>query len=153
MKLILALAGMLIFTSPALASQSDLQALERGARSIGAQVRWNNYKTGKCVEDSMVGVYTLRTRTIHLCIANLREHGLPIKDTFQHELWHAVQHLCNNNRAILTDHKIRSLLTSNDKRALRKFYTARDHRLEAEARALERVPVTSFLRGVNHYCT
>lgn len=145
------LLGLAIAGTSAYASTPDLLNLEKRIEAIGARVLWSDGH-GVCADRELLGKYVPSQRTVYMCQENLRAAGASILRTLRHEGWHAVQHLCNNNNAVLSDDRIRALIDSHDRRVIEKLYPARQWRAEAEARALEIVPVDSFINGINHYC-
>ena len=148
------LTGLLITALPVSATNwSDVQQIESRIERLGARVYWMRKNTGVCSRRGLLGVYRVQERTVYMCQQTIRTSSEPLIETLKHEGWHAVQQLCNGGRAVLSDDKIRALLTESDKANLRQFYEASDHRLEAEARALENVPTHAYLNGVNHYCS
>jgi hypothetical protein len=152
MKSFAILLGLLMAATPALASSQDLLLLEQRIEAIGAKVLWSDGH-GVCSDRDMLGKYVPSQRTVYICQENLRAAGEPSLNTLQHEGWHAVQHLCNGNNAALTDGQIRELITSDDRDTIKKLYPAHQWRAEAEARALENVPINAFINGVNSYCS
>jgi len=153
MKRLALLAGLLLSAVPVSATNwTEVQQIESRIERLGARIYWSKMNTGVCSKRGRLGLYKIRERTVYMCQQAIRDSGEPLMETLKHEGWHAVQQLCNNGRAVLSDDKIRVLLSEGDKRALRKHYDASQHRLEAEARALEEVPTHAYLRGVNHYC-
>lgn len=153
MKRLALLAGLLLSAVPVSATDwTEVQQVESQIEQLGARIYWSRMNTGVCSERGMLGIYKFRERTVYMCQQAIRDSGEPLMETLKHEGWHAVQQLCNNGRAVLSDAKIRALLSEGDKQTLRKHYDASQHRLEAEARALEAVPTDAYLRGINHYC-
>ena len=153
MKRLALLAGLLFSAVPVSATNwTEVQQIESRIERLGAKIYWSRFNTGECSPRGRLGVYKVRERTVYICQQAIRDHRQPLMETLKHEGWHAVQELCNNGRAVLSDDKIRALLSEGDKRTLRERYSASQHRLEAEARALEAVPTHAYLRGVNHYC-
>ena len=119
-------------------------------REVGARVLWARGLTNGC-EKNLLGFYRPSTRTVVMCERNLS--GIPaMLSTLKHETWHAVQHLCNDDRPVLSDHRLRHGMRASDKRILRTGYKPADHRLEAEARVLEQLPTRNFVDGVRAYC-
>lgn len=151
MKSLALLACVLISAVPTLASTAEIQRLEERIEAIGVRVLWSNGH-GICRQDGLLGKYMTSERTVYICQENLRQSGQPVLRTLQHEGWHAVQHLCNDNNAALTDEQIRQLVSQNDREEIETFYPPHQWRAEAEARALQFVPVDAFINGVNHYC-
>jgi hypothetical protein len=158
MKRFLILAGVLLtglLPFPAAAvNWTNVERVEQRIEQLGARVLWMRINTNICAQRGLLGLYSLNDRTVYMCQQSIREvDDNRILATLQHEGWHAVQHLCNGNRAVLSDDKIRKLISESDKRNLRNNYDASQHRMEAEARALENLPTHAFLNGVNHYCS
>ena len=119
-------------------------------REVGARVLWARGLTNGC-EEHLLGYYRPSKQTVVMCERNLS--GIPaMLSTLKHETWHAVQHLCNSDRPVLSDHRLRHGMTANDKQILRNGYKPADHRLEAEARVLEQLPTRNFVDGVRAYC-
>ena len=154
MRRCLLLAGLLISGLPATATTNwnEVQQIESRIERLGARVFWMRMNTGTCAQRGLLGVYDLRKRTVFMCQQRLRSSSEPLIDTLKHEGWHAVQSICNGWRPVLGDHKIRALLSQSDKEILRESYDESQHRMEAEARAIENVPTEAYLRGVDHYC-
>ena len=119
-------------------------------RLIGARVLWARGLTNGC-EENLLGFYHPARRRVVMCERNLS--GIPaMLETLRHETWHGVQHICNGNRPVLSDERLRRGMRENDKRILRSAYKPTDHRLEAEARVLGQLPTKNFIDGVRHYC-
>ena len=153
MKQLALLAGLLFVAAPVSATNwTEVQQIESRIERLGARVYWAKMNTGACSERGTLGTFHIREQTVYICQQALRDYNEPVMETLKHEGWHAVQHICNNSRAVLSDDKIRALLSESDKRTLRKHYGKDQQRLEAEARALESVPTTAYLRGIDHYC-
>ena len=153
MKRLSLLAGLLFSAVPVSATDwKEVQEVESRIERLGARVYWSNMNTGVCAQRGMLGIYKIRERTVYMCQQSIRNSREPLMETLKHEGWHAVQQICNGGRAVLSDAKIRALLSEGHKRTLRQHYDASQHRLEAEARALEAVRTHAYLRGVNHYC-
>ena len=155
MKCLYATAALLLsFALPAGATNwGEVQQVESVIERLGAKIYWSRMNTGVCAERGLLGFYRPSERTVYMCQQAIRDSGDSLISTLRHEGWHAVQHLCNNSRAVLSDDKIRAMISHSDKRSLRSDYDADMHRLEAEARAVERIPTPAYLRGVNHYCS
>lgn len=151
MKSLVLLISLMAASSPVLASSQDVLLLEQRIEAAGARVLWSDGHA-ICLDRSLLGKYVPAQKTVYICQENLRAAGQPVISTLQHEGWHAVQDLCNGNNAVLGDHKIRQLLTREDRETIQSLYPSRQWRAEAEARALELVPVKSFINGVNTYC-
>ena len=120
-------------------------------RLIGARVLWARGMTNGC-EPNLLGFYHPARRRVVMCEANL-DNSIPrMLTTLRHEAWHAAQHLCNGNKPVLADDRLRRGMSSADKRILRSAYKPKDHRLEAEARVIGKLPTKNFIDGVRHYC-
>ena len=150
MGLLLAMAADAVMPRKAQAF-AERQLIEDVAeQEVGARVLWARGLTNGC-EKNLLGYYRPSKRTVVMCERNLS--GIPaMLDTLRHETWHAVQHLCNGNRPVLSDDRLRQSMRASDKRILRTGYKPADHRLEAEARVLEQLPTRNFLDGVRAYC-
>lgn len=151
MKHLAVLLGLIIAGTPYYAFSSELLRLEQRIEAIGAKVLWSDGH-GVCADRELLGKYVPSQRTVYICQENLRDAGASVLSTLKHEGWHAVQHLCNSDDAVLTDNQIRDLISSDDREVIEKLYPERQWRAEAEARALEFVPVESFINGMSYYC-
>ena len=150
MGLLLAMAADAVMPSKAQAF-AERQLIEDVAeREVGARVLWARGLTNGC-EKNLLGYYKPSKKTVVMCERNLS--GIPtMLETLRHETWHAVQHLCNGDRPVLSDHRLRQSMRASDKRILRTGYKPADHRLEAEARVLGQLPTRNFVDGVRAYC-
>ena len=120
-------------------------------RLIGARVLWARGLTNGC-EENLLGFYHPARRRVVMCERNL-DNSIPrMLTTLRHEVWHSAQHLCNGNRAVLSDERLRRGMSGADKRILRSGYKPKDQRLEAEARVIGKLPTKNFIDGVRHYC-
>ena len=149
------LAGLLLSALPVSATNwNDIETVEHRVEQIGARVVWLRLNRDTCARRGILGSYRFSERTVYMCQQRIREYdNNDLLSTLKHEGWHAVQHLCNGNRAVLSDDKIRALLSQEDKDDLRGLYDSSQHRMEAEARALEHIPTYAYITGVNHYCS
>ena len=156
MKRLLVLAGLLLSGLPATAAinWNDIETVEHRVEQLGARVMWMRLNQGICAKRGLLGVYRLSTKTVYMCQQRIRDYEPEqLLSTLKHEGWHAVQQLCNGGRSVLSDDKIRALISEQDKDILRSGYDSSQHRLEAEARALEHIPTYAYITGVNHYCS
>ena len=150
MGLLLAVAADAVMPKKAQAFAEREMIEHTAERLSGARVLWARGMTNKC-EPNLLGFYHPATRRIIMCEASLS--GIPaMLETLRHETWHAAQHLCNNNRPVLSDERLRRGMRESDKRILRSGYKPKDHRLEAEARVLGQLPTKNFIDGVRAYC-
>ena len=150
MGLLLAVAADAVMPGKAQAF-AERQLIEDVAeQEVGARVLWARGLTNGC-EKNLLGFYQPARRRVVMCERNLS--GIPaMLETLRHETWHAAQHLCNNNRPVLSDERLRRGMRESDKRILRSGYKPKDHRLEAEARVLGQLPTRNFVDGVRAYC-
>ena len=151
MKRLALLAGLLLSAAPAAGTPAEIQRIESRIEALGVPVVWSNGHA-ICSDRSTLGLYLLDKQMIVMCQANLNRHNQPLLTTLKHEAWHAVQFNCNRGNAVLSDDKIRRLISTADRRTIESKYPPDQWRAEAEARALEHVPTNAFLNGVNHYC-
>lgn len=150
MGLLLAVAADAVMPGKAQAFAERRLIEDVAEREVGARVLWARGLTNGC-EKNLLGFYRPSKRTVVMCERNLS--GIPaMLSTLKHETWHAVQHLCNDDRPVLSDQRLRHGMTAKDKRILRTGYKPADHRLEAEARVLEQLPTRNFVDGVRAYC-
>ena len=122
---------------------------------VGTKVYWSR-KDPECKSNKegwvTYGFYDPSRNIIIMCQYNNYMNNSGILETLKHEGWHAVQHMCNNYRAALTDEQIRPHLHSDDKHSLRHGYHPKQHRAEAEARVVEQIPTRNWIKGVREYC-
>ena len=150
MGLLLAVAADAVMPGKAQAFAERRLIEDVAEQEVGARVLWARGLTNGC-EKNLLGYYRPSKKTVVMCERNLS--GIPaMLETLRHEVWHAVQHLCNGDRPVLSDHRLRQSMRASDKRILRKGYKPADHRLEAEARVLEQLPTRNFVDGVRAYC-
>jgi hypothetical protein len=117
---------------------------------VGSRVFWDDGH--KFCKDGLLGVYIPSIDAMINCVANHNGDYVELLMTAKHEGWHAVQVKCNNNRAALRDDQIRPHLIGSVKDTLRHSYHPSDQRAEAEARVVEQIPTTNWIRGVKAYC-
>ena len=133
------LAAVVLCATPAHAfSSSDLIHIEDAIEdATGTPVRWTR-EGGSCKPRSnggiVLGVFSPTLNTITMC-QNHRIRTSTLLNTLMHEGVHSMQDRCTH-RPVLTDAEIRRHLTASDRREIRKFYPASQHRAEAEARAV-----------------
>ena len=150
MGLLLAVAADAVMPGKAQAFAERRLIEDVAEREVGARVLWARGLTNGC-EKNLLGYYRPSKKTVVMCERNLS--GIPaMLETLRHETWHAVQHLCNGNRPVLSDDRLRKSMRASDKRILRTGYKPADHRLEAEARVLGQLPTKNFVDGVRAYC-
>ena len=150
MGLLLAMAADALMAKKAHAFGERKMIENTAEHLIGARVLWAKGLTNGCEKD-LLGFYHPARRRVVMCEANLS--GIPaMLATLRHETWHAAQHLCNGNRPVLSDERLRRGMRESDKRILRSAYKPKDHRLEAEARVLGQLPTKNFIDGVRYYC-
>ena len=135
------LAAVVLAATPAQAAMiwaSDFTLVEDAIEhSTGTPVRWTR-TGGSCAPRSngsvTMGYYTPSANHITMC-QNPRFGQSTLMNTLMHEGWHSVQDRCSR-RPVFSDFEITRHLTSSDRREIRKFYPVRQHRAEAEARAV-----------------
>ena len=140
MKLTLSslLLGFLVLTSAC--AGGTVYALDSGNPSSVARIIGDASAT-ECPNGGVVlGYFRPASNTITMC-QNDRIRTSTLLNTLMHEGWHAVQDRCTH-RPVFSDREIKRLLKPSDRREIRKFYPASQHRAEAEARAV-----------ANHYDT
>jgi len=131
--------------------EQELMLIEEAIQMlVGSRVFWDDGH--KFCQDGLLGVYIPSYDTMINCVANHNGDYVELLMTAKHEGWHAVQVKCNNNRAALRDDQIRPHLMGSVKDTLRHSYHPSDHRAEAEARVVEQIPTTNWIRGVKAYC-
>lgn len=140
MKRFLLLAAVLAST-PAHAFQSswlDFELVEDAIeQETGTPVQWT--RTGgscqpKDATSVTLGYFTPSLNTITIC-QNARIRTSTLMNTLMHEGWHSVQDRCSK-RPVFSDLEIKRHLKPSDRREIRKFYPVKQHRAEAEARAV-----------------
>ena len=138
---------------PAKAWRNEVRTIERAIEGIGSRVLWAKGGYARCSNTRLLGYYSPEERKVIMCQSNLVDNSdVEIVDTMRHEGWHAVQFICNEAKTVLSDQQLRDGMKPSDKRILRKFYSANQHRLEAEARVVAQLPTSNFLKGVKAYC-
>ena len=133
------LAAVALCAAPAHAYMtSDLTLVEEAIeQSTGTPVRWTR-TGGSCAPRSngsvIMGYFTPSANHITMC-QNPRFGQSTLMNTLIHEGWHAQQDRCSK-RPVFSDAEIKRNLTASDRREIRKFYPVKQHRAEAEARAV-----------------
>ena len=135
------LAAAFFAVAPAQASMiwaSDFTLVEDAIeRETGTPVRWTR-EGGSCKPKNnggiIMGYYTPSANHITMC-QNPRIRQSTLMNTLMHEGWHAQQDRCSK-RPVLSDFEITRYLTPSDRREIRKFYSVKQYRAEAEARAV-----------------
>ena len=139
----------LLLAAPAQAFTPELQGVEDTIERIGTKVLWSMGFPG--CKPGILGFYRASINTVVICQDNHRRNVDELLSTLKHEGWHAVQQQCNHNRAALSDEQIRPYLNKNDRLNLHRYHP-RQQRAEAEARVVEQIPTTAWIRGVKTYC-
>jgi hypothetical protein len=135
------LAAAVFAAMPAQASMlwaSDFTEVENAIEdSTGTPVRWTR-TGGSCAPRSngsvTMGYFTPSANHITMC-QNPRFRQSTLMNTLMHEGWHAAQDRCTKS-PWFNDWEIKRHLKSSDLREIRKFYPVKQHRAEAEARAV-----------------
>lgn len=147
------------FLSAPIAAQSfqltpEMQQLEGVIESMGTKVLWsNNHSSCKSKGHTLLGYFAPRWNHIVMCDVNRTSRSASeLIDTLKHEGWHAAQFKCSRNNQVLSDPQIRQGLTRKDRQLIRELYPANQHRSEAEARAVAKLPTPVFLRGFKKVC-
>ena len=103
----------------------------------GTPVRWTR-TGGSCAPKNdggvILGYFTPSANTITMC-QNPRIRQSTVLNTLMHEGWHAAQDRCTKEPHF-SDREIKRQLTASDRREIRKFYSPKQYRAEAEARAV-----------------
>ena len=133
--------------------RNEVRVIERAIEGIGSRVLWAKGGYARCSNTRLLGYYDPDEREVIMCQSNLTANSMDIVDTMRHEGWHAVQFICNEAKTVLSDQQLRDGMKPSDKRILRKFYSANQHRLEAEARVVAQLPTSNFLKGLRAYCS
>ena len=163
MRFLPILAGLMLCATPASAtrqiirgshgfSSSEIEKIELSVQRLGARVIWKRINSGVCARQGLLGVYKPEQRTIFLCQQSIRHNAEPLIETLRHEGWHAVQQICNNGRPVLNKKKIFAKLTQSDKKNLKEFYDRSQYHLEAEARAIEKLPTDAYIKDIQLHC-
>ncbi len=139
----------LLSTNAANAFTSEIKLLEAEIEALGTSVIWSK-GYHKCTRN-LYGFYIPKKDMIIICQRNHRRNYAELINTLKHEGWHAVQHKCNGNQAVLNDNKLRAGLQIEDQEVLHDYHP-KDRRLEAEARVLAEVPTRSWIKGLRAYC-
>jgi hypothetical protein len=134
------MAAAIFAATPAQAYVSwyDIELVEESIeRETGTPVSWSR-NGGSCKPSNdggvVLGYFTPSANTITMC-RNPRIRDSTILNTLMHEGWHSVQDRCTK-RPYFSDREIKRHLLPSDKRELRKFYSRKQYRAEAEARAV-----------------
>ena len=128
---------------------NELRKIEKTIENLGTSVYWAN-KHSFCKE-GLLGAYIPTEDVIYICQANHQNDYLELLGTLKHEGWHAVQIKCNNGLALLTDGQMRAHLKKRDRKNLHLYHT-KNKRAEAEARVVEQIPTTPWIKGVKEVC-
>ena len=134
-------AAVVLAATPAQATMiwaSDYTYVEDAIEQYtGTNVRWTRYGGGCAPKDNggvIQGYFQPSSNTITIC-QSPRIRTSELLNTLMHEGWHAQQDRCAR-RPVFTDYQIGMYLTPADRREIRRFYPVRQHRAEAEARAV-----------------
>jgi len=134
----------------ALSFTAEIQAIESTIESVvGTKVLWS--KRDPFCREGLLGAYIPSRDIIIICQFNHNRDYSELVATLKHEGWHAVQAKCNRGRFALTDDQIRAHLQARDRTNLHQYHP-REHRAEAEARVVEQIPTSNWMRGVKAYC-
>ena len=128
---------------------NELRDIQSTIESTGVPVMWTA-NDGLC-QKGVLGAYIPHFRVIRMCVENHQNDYDELVGTLKHEGWHAVQVLCNGNRAAFSDEVIRRALKPTDSEIIHEYHPS-NRRLEAEARLVEQIPTDAYTRGVLHYC-
>ena len=119
-------------------------------KTVGTKVLWSNGHS--LCKSNLYGFYNPAKDVVVMCQGNHRHDYGELVGTLKHEGWHAVQNKCNNNRAALSDELIRKHMDTRTSDVLHS-YPHKQHRSEAEARVVERIPTANWIQGVKIYCS
>lgn len=137
--------------NPAHSFTNEINAVESVIESkVGTKVMWSNGHN-LCKGD-IYGFYNPGKDVVVMCQKNHSFDYSELVGTLKHEGWHAVQRKCNNNIAALSDDLIRKHMDSQTRTVLHK-YPHKQHRSEAEARVVEKIPTKNWIKGVEFYCS
>ena len=140
---------LLMIQSPAIAFTNELRRIEKTIESLGTNVYWaNNHSLCK---EGLLGAYIPSEDIIYICQGNHKKDYKELVGTLKHEGWHSVQKKCTKYKAVLSDDEIRSHLKVRDRRNLHLYHPGSE-RAEAEARVIEQIPTSAWIRGVRKYC-
>jgi hypothetical protein len=118
-------------------------------RFVGSRVYWDD--SHELCQKALYGAYIPSYDSMYICVSNHQGDYEELLGTIKHEGWHAVQNKCNSNRAALLDDQIRQHLKPRDKKTLHSYHP-NQHRAEAEARVVEQIPTSNWIKGVSVYC-
>jgi len=119
-------------------------------KTVGTKVLWSNGHT--LCKRNTYGFYHPGRDLVVMCQENHDYDYRELVSTLKHEGWHAVQHKCNFNRAALSDQLINKHMDSRTRNILYS-YPNKQHRSEAEARVVEKIPTQNWIQGVKIYCS
>lgn len=119
-------------------------------KTVGTKVLWSNGHS--LCKRNTYGFYHPAKDVVVMCQENHKYDYHQLVATLKHEGWHAVQYKCNNNRAALSDELIRKHMDSRTSDVLHS-YPHKQHRSEAEARIVEKIPTANWIQGVKIYCS
>ena len=149
--LVMTVASGISLPPPAQEFTEELRAIETIIETtIGTKVLWSNGHL-LCTKNTY-GFYHPGKDVVVMCQENHHSDYPELVATLKHEGWHAVQHKCNKNRAALSDELIRKHMDSRTSDVLHD-YPHKQHRSEAEARVVERIPTPNWIQGVKIYCS
>ena len=135
---------------PAHAFTAEIREIETVIeKTVGTKVLWSNGHS--LCKRNTYGFYHLGKNIVVMCQGNHHYDYNELVGTLKHEGWHAVQHRCNNNRAALSDELIRKNMDLRTSDVLH-GYPHKQHRSEAEARVVEKIPTRNWIQGVKVYC-
>ena len=150
------LAAVMLTAAPAQGQSTIGQQIRQAELLIerfGTNVVWSKPLGHRRCSRSrgLMGYFDPVANKVTMCQQNHRGDMATMLDTIQHEGWHAAQMWCNNMQPVLTDDQIREYLSVQDRRDL-KHYKQYQHRQEAEARAVAKLPHELWAKGVRSYC-
>jgi hypothetical protein len=119
------------------------QSLEAAFRARGVAVVGHH---PRCSEAGLFGLYVRGSRSVVVCPRGDRS------DTLRHEGWHLVQSLCLGGRPWLSPQQVQASLSRQDRRDLQRLVSSDRWWREAEARAMARMSVPSYLGELNRAC-
>lgn len=161
MKRALLAAAAILAATPAHAtfvSHYDFELVEDVIeQQTGTPVSWT--RTGGSCRPKGNGSITLGyfqpgTNTITIC-QHASVSKTSLLNTLMHEGWHSVQDRCTR-RPVFSDQQINRRLTAQDRRDIRKLYPVKQHRAEAEARAVANYyedDPQGYVSLISHYCS
>ena len=149
--LTLSLLSGLITAPMAHSFTSEIKAIEAVIETtVGTKVLWSNGHS--LCRSNLYGFYHPGKDIVVMCQGNHRYDYAELVGTLKHEGWHAVQQKCNKNRAAFSDELIRKHMDSRTGDVLHS-YPHKQHRSEAEARIVEKIPTQNWIQGVKIYCS